>query len=474
MQKSKKLILLLFVLLIYLFVSGCSPLEYSIEDKISPPNHNQIAIQGTWKIEKYIPVYSSKKTEENVENYIGKTALFDQNTCVFANEKCHSPEYKNINVAGMDYLQNTYRIDPTQFGTIGDRIDVITVTSNNQFFYEFIKIDEQTMLAYLDDGFLYLQKESNVVKVDQKKVDPIQENKEQKNREKEKYPSLKSGVLLGIRSDDNTYRTMWMSADHEKLFPIVEKDQLLVPRMKGFWEVGNLKTEGQSRLYARPVDHGPSLVDTQKWSILKESPERKITFVGPDYIGTERNSRYDVMPLDYIEQGKGITLSEVFAGNADQGLMRSSETFIASLERDKAELLLKQPSEDNFTLERRHGHWILRGRMYYQETVDGKNYEDFDINLLLPKKLINYDEMDIPWSEIKDKLPWITDAYLSPVKNFIILVSKNDLSIYMIKDGQIADEPLKEIQLDQGDQIIMAEWAIGNYVEMWEEAVRKY
>ena len=60
------------------------------------------------------------------------------------------------------------------------------------------------------------------------------------------------------------------------------------------------------------------------------------------------------------------------------------------------------PKEDSFGLFRRNGLWILRGRVNYIKNGDYM-YEDFNIPAIPTREIISYDELYIPWKEIKAK-----------------------------------------------------------------------
>ncbi|MGE8203319.1 hypothetical protein ACQKP0_01965 [Heyndrickxia sp. NPDC080065] len=473
----------LFIILIGIFIfflTGCSVKDFSIEGKIAPPENKALTVKGTWDIEKFITIKDDPTADyKDIRHYIGKTAMFDQKVCVLGRDQCRNPIYKIINVSALDYMQNKYKVNLEKIGIHSKRIDVITVTSNNQIFYELIKKDSRTLLVYVDGGFLSLRKRSDEVNENSIKS-RLTDSKVKVNNEKKDNELLKSGVLLGIRSSENKYKTLWISAKDKKLKPILRKEQLFVPRMKGFWEVGYAKADegAGGSLYVKPMQEilqpaAKIKTNNKTRNVLTENTVRKILFVGNDYIGTEYLEKYQVLPIDQISAGKGITPSDVAGGDVDTAILRSGEVFIASLDRERAQLLNNKPIKENFTLERRNGHWIMRGRLYYKQPIGLKNYEDFDINLMVPSKLINYDEMNIPWGEIKSKLPWIIDAYLSPNKDIALLVSKDELYIYAIDKGNISEKPLKEISLKTGDSIVMAEWAIGDYVDKWEESVKK-
>lgn len=468
--KAKRLFIITIGICI-LYLSGCSARDFSIENKIAPPVNEAISIKGTWDIEKFIMSKEDPtKDYEEIRHYIGKSAMFDQSVCVIGRDECVEPGYKIMNVSAEDYLQNKYKINPAKVDIHEKRIDVITVTSNNQIFYELIKKDDHNILAYVDGGFLALHKRSNEVS-ERMKNHHNNDSKVQVHQYEKDNDTLKSGVLLGIRSSDNTYRTLWISVKNKKLKSVMEKEQLFVPRMKGFWEVGYFHAEKGTggSLYVKPVQDKK----VTKHNILTENHARKITFVGNDYIGTEHLQKYQVLPIDHISVGKGIKPSDITSKSVNHAIERSSEAFIASLDKERARMINHKPSKENFTLERRNGHWIMRGRLYYKQPIGLKKYEDFDINAMVPSKLINYDEMTISWGEIMSKLPWINDAYLSPNKNMAILASKEKIYISSIEKGNISKQFLKEIPLKSGDSIVMAEWALGDYVDIWEKSVKK-
>ncbi|MEK3889154.1 hypothetical protein [Bacillus sp. FSL K6-3431] len=459
-----------YLCILILSLVGCSHFDFNTDAMLLSPVNEISPIQGTWEIEEFSPVKEQENRSGEIERYLGKTAMFDDVVCAMGEEKCVQPKYKIINVATADYFYNKFRIDQDQHHITAERVDVITVTSDHQVFYEFIKIEDSKLLVYMEGGFLYLHKTSDEVKEDMKQN--VVEDDIKKNREHKGNNVSKVGLLLGIRSANNTYKTLWINMENNKLKPILTNKQLLVPRKTGFWEVG--RSSSKESIYAMPMTNkGEPTILVENKNILTESPDSKILFVGNDYIGTENNLKLNVLPIDNISLGKGIKLTDVTSKNAYAIMLRSSEAFIASLDREKAQQIIKNPHEDNFTLERRSGHWIMKGRLFYDHAIGEKEYEDFNINILVPMKLINYDELYTPWGEIKSSMPWIIDAYQSPLQDTMILTSNESLYIYTLDDGKISNQPLREIGLQDGDTIVMAEWALGDYVDKWNAIVEE-
>ena len=129
-------------------------------------------------------------------------------------------------------------------------------------------------------------------------------------------------------------------------------------------------------------------------------------------------------------------------------------------------------NEESFGLVRRNGYWIMKGRINY-ELEEKELYKDYNIKTIPPKELVNYDELFIPWSKIKAKVPNAIDAFTSPNKDIIIIETRNNLLIYSIHENEISNNELGKIKKDSSETIIMAEWSSGRYTNLWEEEVLK-
>ena len=144
---------------------------------------------------------------------------------------------------------------------------------------------------------------------------------------------------------------------------------------------------------------------------------------------------------------------------------KSAQSYLVSRGRKISGDLREMAREDNFTVARRNGHWILKGRL----DIDG-NSEDFNIGLMPEGKLLNYDKLHVTWDEVKERIPMALDAYTSPAKDILITVTGNFIMVYPIEDGQIAEKPIRKIGIKKGETVIMAEWATGDYVPRWEKS----
>lgn len=475
MAKKIRVLLIILLLITASLFSGCSSINFSIEDTIKPPEGKNIAVKGTWKIQNYILTDNSSLTPEKQEKYeqfIGKEAVFDNEVSAIFKDVCINPQYKSIRTSAGTFIQNKYRVSEEFLGITTENVNVVTITTDNRLFHELIVTDANTAYVYMEGGFLALKRIS--VDIDEKiRAESLGSvGLDIDSGEYKEDPLLRSGVLLGIRTVDNTYHTLWLYFKNRETKAKLYTNQLVVPRAKGFWEIGSLDSNNMINIYAEPFaelskKHQVKLIS--RINMINKKPNSKILFVGNDYIGIESDMRLGVLPIDNLATKKPVLLSDIIEGGNVNTLKQSAEMFISSLNSKDAEGLNRQPQEDNFTLQRRNGHWIMKSRLYYKDTSSDKKYEDFDLKQMVPSKLIHYDEMNIPWNEIKSRVPWTKDAYMSPNKDIVMLASEDNIIVYTVQNKNAISKQLLKIPLREGDSIIMTEWATGKYADMWAE-----
>lgn len=497
-MKKIKCSWIVFVICI-LFLQGCVDVKLDIGESIEAPKNKLISIRGTWKVEKYdTKDYASKK--EEINNWLGKTAIFNEEFVFLGEEICEKPEYKVKNIDAKDYFLYTYKRNYTDLSITNKDIEVISITSKEKHFYDFIRLKDDQLMVYIDDVFYYLSQISDVgePKIEDKSI----ESENLSNIEKKSEPKLlRSGVLIGLRSLDNdkeseTYRTLWIGTKNRMLYPILENPNLLVPRKSGFWMVGKDRNLNDGyindQLFAYPLEkdtkNKKSVQKAKKYIKDKHMEEydvqkniiRKIVFVGNDYIATEYDrlenlqmndlSRLQVRLMDNVEKNIGIKISDIAGDLGRDAFFNSAKGYITALSKSEVSRLNK-PKEEYFKLERRNGHWIMKGRLYYKEENRKNDFLEFNISTMPPKKMVHYDELYITWNEVKAKVPKAIDAYTSPNKDFAIIVTKEYIYIYSLKNNRLSNKYMKKIKLKEGERIVMAEWATGSYVEKWNNFI---
>lgn len=211
--------------------------------------------------------------------------------------------------------------------------------------------------------------------------------------------------------------------------------------------------------------------------------KRIINYVGNDYVAVENvadgkwfrsgqtwiDNQLQVLPVDKVSVPEGVKLSDLLGNNGLTALGSARAQALRTLSNEGITAFDEDKFERNFGLNRKNGHWYLRGRIDYQNG-DKPGYMDFNVNLIPPAKLIFYDTLCLNWQDIKDRVPDAVDAYTSPNRDIALIITKTKLDVYAINGGLLDSEPLAKIGLKDGESVIMAEWATGAYVDNWEKA----
>ncbi|MGH4140228.1 hypothetical protein [Clostridium sp.] len=501
-----KKILSLFILVIVLInLTACSNVDLSTSSRVIPPKV-PLPIVGVWKVESYAYSAVSKMLEEEAKEWIGKKAYFAEQKIVLPDDKCEKPEFKIKSVDTKTYLYNNYKSYMEDLRINQNEIKIITITSNQNYFRDIIKIDDSKIVLIKDGVFFFLSKQANENKIS---IDDIKNEKQLPYSKLEPYVKKhQSGLLLGLKyyktvdsklPYDNKnrpilepiYRTLWINNDGS-IQPILELPFLFVPRRTGFWKL-QVKREitnnyGRDFLIASPVENE---IKTEKIKVNSEYyyDFKSINFVGNDYVCYERDMAsaanddkqtteahsLEVVPLDTIYTGSEVPISasKVLGEKGMEGLNSGAKSYLRTIpERDK-NLLKDTPSPTNFGLFRENGKWLLRGRLDYLNPSVKNEYVDFNLPNKAPDNLVNYDSIFPSWEVIKQKVPNAVDGYTSPNKDIVVVLTKSKLLVYAIKNNALGESPLKELQLKSSEISVMAQWATDDYVKIWSDAVKK-
>ena len=452
-------LIIIFALIVLTFTTSCNSTMFEVNDKIIAPENNMHPIQGKWIIEKSIDSPYSKGDVGNEQSLIGKEALFHNDAIVVGEDYVYEPSYKFKNVKLSDYLLYKYKISPTDLDLEVEDAQILTIFSNNQYFYEFIKYSDDEMVTFTDGKFYFLKR--NVEQISKEEIERYinVEKNIMRISNVEDLDTLRTGILLGVKSsyyDEETktenwgYKTIWLRFNNRQLSSAYEIDGLLVPRRKGFWSVDVRRENGKDKLYAeQKTNFDEDLYDLSSIMLAEtfgmedhvSSPILKsILYIGNDYVSTEvtdkSNNRrtLEVYPIDYLEDEKAVAISDIIG---DEGLQVFREGSQSVTKMDSTMFL----NEENFGLYRRNGYWMMKGRINYLS--DGEElFMDFNIKTIPPKELVNYDELIIPWSKIKSRVPEAIDAFTSPNDDIIIIVTRNSLLIYSINDNEVSQKRL--------------------------------
>ncbi len=478
------------------FLCGCFGKLSTEEMKLTAPQNNSIPFKGTWQIVKCINKGFVSASKDSGDIWVGKKAEFLKDGVKVGDDIWKNPSYKIKAVDAKVYFLYKYGVSSQELSIKDNLAEVITITSGDKFLYEFIKLNDNEGIFSIQDKIFSLTKVSD--NIESNFTEELKTKKSEGNSNftdsEEEIPS--SGVLLGIRYNKTGmtfgYKTLWIASKNKVLYPVLETQNIFLPRMNGFWKLEPERFTDGSRVediikvcspsQLKINETGEVKMDLDKWGTKEGSISRKILYIGNDYIsmeitgkgnytdntGTWEERQLQVKPIDNITGDKNVKLSDLVGINGLKTLEEakvSAAKYINNLGKEK---ISKEFIDENFYLQRRTGHWIFKGRINHEKDVKKTAY-DFNINIIPPKNLVSFDILCISWNKIKDKVPDAIDAYTSPNKDMAVILSSTKIYIYSIEDGKLCEKPLAKIKLAESDSVVMAEWATGWYVDKWEE-----
>ena len=452
--------LLLSISILLLILGGCAESSGAAAGKIIPPSDQACPLGGKWTVLQELG--ADGNTGDPTQQWVGSNVRFAADTAAFGGQVWNTLSYKIKRVNAADYLMTKY-ITPSGISVSETQeVDIITVYASSNFLGEAMKLDDTSMVFFVQNKDLLLKKVS-----DQAGSMPGSSDTNAQDLNRDSNAGT-SGVLLGLRIPSDTgytYRTLWVAADHHQLHPVLAAEQLFFPRTSGFWELsvrdisdgaktGNILTArnaaaktlemktSEDRTYTQDESDAQGRTDDQAGT---DPAIRIIDYIGNDYVAIEKElsgmDQLQVLPVDKLSSSTEIKISDLLGNEGLDAYLRAREHAVADLAHKGVTSIEKDESGENFGLVRKNGHWFLIGRVNYQR---GGTYgqTDFDIKIIPPANLIFYDTLVLNWHNIKDRVPDAMDAFTSPNKDIVLVKTKNKLTVYTTGSEQLAENPL--------------------------------
>lgn len=483
----KRILNLTYIILILALLTGCSFGVASMDRGIKIPEAVNIGIEGSYTFLSVVPIEGAADLDES--QFRGMTAYFDVNTARVGDEMVSDPNYKVKLVGIYDFLLSKYRVNPARLNLQDEQMEVIDINTGNTPFYQLFRLSDEIIGIIQGRNFIKFSRlNTDVVATKDGPMSATEGSMGIAEDTMLEYQP-KAGVLIGLKSarseasgGASSYRTLWIANDGNIQFVYSAKD-ILFPR-KEFFQLGVTRNVSEEKVYEsltiKPVNRTVVMEDTMRGFVVTTERLLDIDFVGNDYIGISRSSSSvntpDELPetlilaVDKYLDYKGVTITELAGIEGEEALKSSYES---AREKDSnipggydMEKLMQ-----NLSMQRRNGHWILTGRVNSARN-SGNRFYDFPISIIPPQKLVTYDELDIPWSKVKEKVPEAIDVFNAPGNSFLLVRTPKYLMMFGItEDKEISQEPLQVIPVNEEEEIVMAEWARGDFVDRWTETL---
>lgn len=478
-MKIKKTIIILLSVIILSVLSGCSFINPEIS-RVEAPTVKKPPIEGKWTVTKCIFPDDINEDSFNYKEIIGSDMIFTSKGVIVGDLYSESPNYKAKKVNTQDYLFKKYNIMKKKLSITNDTVNVIDIYDKDEFFYEIIMESDDTAYIFMKGFFAQITKSSSNVS-DKEFEEILEKEKNEINRSEniEELNHSENGFLLGLKSQDKNsklpkwnYKTIYIKFLNDDIEDVYEVDDILLPRQNDFVNVSvnRLEENGviKDNIVISTKDVNKNTIDSKEASYPVEEGIKNILFISPEYLNVERlktsEKDIDIMNLYYIdslENKKKIGLSDLFP-KGEKLFKEAADNNIKT--NDKVYY-----DDFNLGLVRNNGYWKLMGR----SKVKGKEVyqKDFELNVLLPRGIVKYDNLTIPMSEIKKEIPQVRDAFISPNNRFLITLENDKLRVYNIENGKLNNKIIYERDLMPSATPIMSEWSIGRYSQIWQRKI---
>jgi hypothetical protein len=499
MRKRPVAFILVFLLIM---LSGCTVPASDDADRIGRPSNNAMLLSGTWKIDAYVGGDNGAIGQgDSVDSVVGEKMGFSGLTMVFRGNYWDDVSFKVKRVNVNEYFLHKNYNAANGLKVNGDETLVFTAYSQDKFLYEFVRISDDTMVVSIDDQYYSMKKVSDKFSgigdaMAGSLILPAEEDMAAKSQ------TIRSGLLMGIRTavktkdgiGDYTYKTYWISGINSFFQPVLSAKDIYLPRMDGFWKLKiekRMGTEGTEDILTASMvskrGDKAQLVRLENYSQRLETMLRRaVVYVGNDYVCVE-NTMLDpgenttsaaftktirTLPVDNLSNINGIKISDMAGENGTMAMESAVFDLLKGAGKNGTMSLDETELQESFALYRKTGHWFFKGRLNLNSSTQ-LPYMDFNLNLIPPANMVAYDMLQVPWTTIKDKIPQALDVYTSPNKDIAIVITRSEILLYPINGKDLSAQPSVKLPLEDGSSVIMAEWAVGDYVQSWEKSFVK-
>lgn len=478
-MRLKRNLLIFLIISLLGVLSGCSFINLEVS-RVEAPTVSKPPIEGKWTVTKCIFPDDINEESFNYKEIIGSDMIFTNKGVIIGDLYSENPTYKAKKVNAQDYLFKKYNILKKKLSITNDSIYVVDIYDKDEFFYEVIKESDEVAYIYMKGFFAQITKSSKDISDEEfNKILEKEKSEINKSENIEELNHSENGFLIGLKSKEKDtklpkwmYKTIYIKFLNDTIEDVYELDNILLPRQNEFAEVSVNRIEENAKIkdsiFITNKDIELGNLDKIKNSSSEEEGIKNILFVSPDYINIENlkvnNNEIDSLNLYYIDSldnKKQIQLSD---------LIPKGEKLFKDAANSNIKTNDKIYYEDsNIGLIRNNGYWKLIGRA----KIKGEEIyqKDFELNVLLPKGIVKYDNLIIPMSEIKKDLPLVRDVFISPNNRFLITLEENYLKVYNIKNGKLDKNSIYEKELKQDSFPIMSEWSIGRYSQIWQRKI---
>ena len=472
MKKTTSILIGTIVLILLIVFIMFRNKEQSAVENVKVPDNNLLVAAGVWKIDKKENFSDSKS---KVSDEIGKLYV-DESIVVFGKRFTINPKFSSKFVSLQNYLNKKTNDENLSKKFTKDKKMIITISDGSKFYQDVVVLDKDNIVLPYNGILYYMKKTEN--KVSRTFIENYQstyESKYYENRGNNLKDKENIALLIGIKNkvvrndkSDVTYRTILLDIDKQNNAQIYQTSLLFFPRKNGFWVMEYKKNEFDNnyveQFLAKPVYSGESNKEKRK---LEFDTPAEITYLGPEYISIVKTKdqfeNYSIYDIDKMSNNNELNIDQIGGKEAVNVLKNSIAEETAD---SNVEISIEDKNEDykNLGIVRNSGKWNYQTQYNIKENNEIK-LKNIILNIVSHLNL-SPDELSMNWQSIKNLKSSAIDAYSSPDKRILIVQTTDEILIF---DYSSSNRLIGSIPITKDDSIIMSEWAVGNYAEIWKK-----
>ncbi len=483
-RKSGKIHWILWLLAAMISLGGCSFSNTVLAIDETMPRSPKLELAPYWIFES---AYSLDPDIEDIdEDYFkGLGAYLSKDRIIIGTDSVENPNLKAMHIKTYEYFLTRYKISPMDVGLTEETIELYTVTDAKGFSERIYKLTDDRIAIERNNILLFFDRTDHLEKTN------IQVTTDTLGNPVKKTPSNANGVLIGLRSQRreedgvpgaSEYRTLWITQAKDGPLEIYQVEDILFPR-NVFYRMSVERQENmdviRENIVIRNLADGSEVRENAPGEMMSRLSD--ITFISNDYFSVISGVYPDrrIGPLQYYstrnvanpDYDLRIGITDFFGPEGINVMESAAEIAFSGLNSAEA-AGLTQLMENSFILKRYNGRWIYEGRINAADPQSEKHLT-YPMNFRDNYRVYRYDSLMPRWSEIRSLVPDARDAVSSPDPFFTVVRTNSRLLVYpRMENGELGPEPLAALELDD-EEIIMHEWALGNFVSEWSKVVRQ-
>ncbi len=472
MKKTTSILIGTIVLILLIVFIMFRNKEQSAVENVKVPDNNLLVAAGVWEIDKKENFSDSKS---KVSDEIGKLYV-DESIVVFGKRFTINPKFSSKFVSLQNYLNKKTNDENLSKKFTKDKKMIITISDGSKFYQDVVVLDKDNIVLPYNGILYYMKKtENKVSRTFIENYQSIYESKYYENRGNNLKDKENIALLIGIKNkvvrndkSDVTYRTILLDIDKQNNAQIYQTSLLFFPRKNGFWVMEYKKNEFDNnyveQFLAKPVYSGESNKEKRK---LEFDTPAEITYLGPEYISIVKTKdqfeNYSIYDIDKMSNNNELNIDQIGGKEAVNVLKNSIAEETAD---SNVEISIEDKNEDykNLGIVRNSGKWNYQTQYNIKENNEIK-LKNIILNIVSHLNL-SPDELSMNWQSIKNLKSSAIDAYSSPDKRILIVQTTDEILIF---DYSSDNRLIGSIPITKDDSIIMSEWAVGNYAEIWKK-----